>query len=103
MDSAGIEEREVEAGQAGGIREVRNGDWESRGFLGLVPLKGQKQSMVAKVGWAQLAAASWEPRVSLPHCSSLTPGFALLFLGSKYCTRAWVVTPTPSLEPCSTF
>lgn len=43
-----------------------------------------------------------EPRVFPASCFSFTPGFALLFLGSKCGTRAWVVTPTPSPEPRST-
>lgn len=80
------------AGQAGRMREVRRRLGKQR-ILEPVPMTGQQQSVVAKVGWGQQPAASRGPGASLPPCSSLTPGFALLFLGSKCCTCAWAVTP----------
>lgn len=44
------------AGQAGRMREVRRRLGKQR-ILEPVPMTGQQQSVVAKVGWGQLSAA----------------------------------------------
>ena len=91
------------AGQAGRMREVRRRLGKQR-ILEPVPMTGQQQSVVAKVGWGQKSAASslkraWSlPTLLLLPDSCLCPSFPWIQM-LHLCLDS--DPPSPSLVPTS--